>query len=170
MMSRLGSFIVMHAALYWWTSQSASGPLLCCIRFLYQSKSCPFINEVCMWKSILQVCLHFPINIITASCGVLGPCITLTKPTHVCIENAFNLDWVYESRWRHSKYYQYQPEGNFTSQKVTCVRSSAIIVNDHEMPCVEGHAGRLMTTTRKPALPGRALTKLWNARWTVAGR
>lgn len=123
-----------------------------------------------MWKSILQACLHFPINIITVSCGVLGPCINTHKPTHVLIENAVNLDWIYESRWRHSKYYQYQPENNFTSQKVTCVRSSAVIVKIMKCHVQRVMLGRLKTTTRKPALPGRALTKLWNERCTVAGR
>lgn len=67
-MFRLGCFTAMSAALYWWTTLLANGLLLCLVPLSFVHLShVQFINTVCTWTSIVQACLHFPINRIAVS-------------------------------------------------------------------------------------------------------
>lgn len=66
---------------------------------------------------------------------------------------------------------------DFSFQKVNCVRSSAVIVNHHEMPSAEGHSGKTNDHNKEASLARESFDKATECemnsgkkvRWTVAG-
>lgn len=49
---------------------------------------------------------------------------------------------------------------DFSFQKVTCVRSSAVIVNDHEMPSAEGHTEKTDDHNKEAGLARESFDKV----------